>query len=810
LIIWLCQIFLITLLSYSYAQNSQDTTPLILPTYEDTLRLESTAERSANVAFGDLNSDGNLDLVLAKGRHWPLVNQIFLGNGRGNYLENYALASKANRSYSALLADMDADGDLDIVVSNDKPDANVIYMNNGFADFTKGSSFGKAEWPTRNASVVDLNGDGLPDIVVANRGKRGNSYICINQGGGKFNADCIELSDYGSTTITPADFNGDGLMDLAVPHRDGGQGFVFLQSSSEELTFAKVPFGAPDNAVRMSQAADINEDGRMDLITIDTNRGVMIHYQAEDGSFLPGESIGTSKQKPYALATGDLNWDGKPDILVGYIEAQSEIYFSSGAGKDLAKVSFGDGLGTVYGFDIADFDKDGIPDIAAARSGAQNVLYFGKAPRLEINQDWPSFRGAGGKGLAEGFPTRTSWNADSGSGEVKGVKWKTPLPGLGHSSPTIFGNRLFVASAIAEQGEAPLMIGRGGQSTAAADSGKQSWVIFCYDKTTGIELWRRIARTGIPKASRHMKATHANTSLATDGKHLVAFFGSEGLYCYDLDGILLWKKDLGVVDVSKYGIGWGYSSSPAIYEDKIFLVCDDPNKPYAAVLQLSDGEEIWRVSRQGISERSWGTPFIHSNKGRTQVVINGWPWVMSYDLDTGDEIWKIQGGGDNPVPTPYEANGWFYISSSHGGKSPIYVVRPEANGDITPSTAESANDGVVWSVEKGGSYLSTSVVYNDLLFLGNTNGSIRCFDAITGEKLFQERLDVGAGIIASLVAANGKIYAASENGGVYVLAAERKFKLLAKNEMGEPCFATPAISEGVLYFRTTRSLIAIK
>ncbi|MEL6820381.1 MAG: FG-GAP-like repeat-containing protein, partial [Calditrichota bacterium] len=762
LIIWLCQVLLILLLSSADAQEIDKLNQNRLPTFEDTLRLEGTAERSANVAFGDLNSDGNLDIVLAKGRHWPLVNQVFLGNGRGNYLENYGLDITANRSYSASLADMDADGDLDIVVSNDKPDENVIYMNDGFADFIKGSSFGKAGWPTRNASVVDLSGDGLPDIVVANRGKTGKSYICINQGNGKFGADCIELSDYGSTTITPADFNRDGLMDLAVPHRDGGQGYVFLQTSSTELKFKKIPFGTPDDAVRMSQAADINGDNRIDLITIDTNRGVMLHYQKEDGAFLPGKSIDSGEKKPYALATSDLNWDSKPDIIVGYIESLSEIYFNSGAGNAPIKASFGDGLGTVYGFDIADFNKDGVPDIAAARSGAQNVLYFGKVPKQQINQDWPSFRGAGGKGVSEGYSTRASWNADSSTGEINGVLWKTPLPGLGHSSPIILGNRLIVASAIAEQGDAPLMIGRGGQSTAAADSGKQSWMIFCYDKTTGAELWRRTARSGIPKASRHMKATHANTSLASDGKRLVAFFGSEGLYCYDLDGLLLWKKDLGVVDVSKYGIGWGYSSSPVIHDDKIVLVCDDPDNPYAVTLRLSDGEEVWRVSRKGISERSWGTPFIHSNENRTQVVINGWPWVMSYGLETGDEIWKIQGGGDNPVPTPYEANGWFYLSSSHGGKSPIYVVRPEATGDITPSTVEPSNEGVVWSVEKGGSYLSTSVVYDDLLFLGNTNGSIRCFDALTGEKLFQERLDVGAGIIASLVAVDEKIYAASE------------------------------------------------
>lgn len=425
-------------------------------------------------------------------------------------------------------------------------------------------------------------------------------------------------------------------------------------------------------------------------------------------------------------------------------------------------------------------------------------------------QNWPSFRGAGGQGIADGFSVRSAWNVDSAAGEIEGVNWRTDVPGLGHSSPIVFGDRIYLATAIAEQGDAPLMLGRGGKPTAADDNGEQSWVIICYDKLTGSELWRRTAYKGPPRATRHVKASHANTSLATDGRHLVAFFGSEGLYCYDLDGELRWKKDLGVVDISKYGIGWGYSSSPAIHEDRIVLVCDDPENPYIVALQLSDGKELWRVSRDGVCERSWGTPMIHSSEEKTQVVVNGWPWIVSYDLKTGAEIWRIQGGGDNPVPTPFAANGWIYITNAHGGQSPIYVVRPEARGDISPSKENSANESIVWSTTKGGSYMSTPVVYRDYLYLGNTNGTVRCFNATTGEKIYEERLEVGAGIFSSLVAADDKIFCASENGTVYVLAAGPTFTVLARNALGEPCFATPAISQGVLYFRTTRSLIAIK
>lgn len=424
--------------------------------------------------------------------------------------------------------------------------------------------------------------------------------------------------------------------------------------------------------------------------------------------------------------------------------------------------------------------------------------------------DWPAFRGQGGGGVADGFSVRSQWNADPATGPVEGVLWKTDVPGLGHSSPVIIGNRIFLATAIASNGKAPLMVGRGGQPDAAEDDGTQSWVVLCYDRLSGKELWRKTAHEGPPRATRHIKATHANTSLAVQGQHLVAFFGSEGLYCYDLDGNLLWNRDLGVINISKYGIGWGYASSPAVAKDHIVVVCDDPEKPFLAALSLSTGDELWRVSRKDVCERSWGTPLIHSTPERTQVVVNGWPWIVSYELETGKELWRIKGGGDNPIPTPFEAHGWIYITSSHGGESPIFVVRPNANGDVSPTQDTSADGPIVWSSTRGGCYMSTPVVFGDYLYLGNSNGVVRCFHAKTGDEVYQQRLDNGAGIIASLVAADGKIYCPSENGIVYVLAAGPDFEILARNPMGQPCFATPAISQGTIYLRTTESLWAIQ
>lgn len=434
--------------------------------------------------------------------------------------------------------------------------------------------------------------------------------------------------------------------------------------------------------------------------------------------------------------------------------------------------------------------------------------------------DWPSFRGAGARGGAEGFSVRTKWNADAAQGEIAGVQWQVSVPGLGHSSPVVFGDKIFLLTAISEDNEAPLQVGAGGRPTAADDNGRQSWVVLCYDKTTGTELWRKTAVEGKPKATRHAKATHANTTVSVDGKNVLAFFGSEGLYCYDMQGNLRWSRDLGVINISKYGIGWGFASSPAIYKDRIAIVCDDPQDPYVAMLRLDNGEEIWRAPRNGVCERSWGTPLIHASDSPTQVVVNGWPWIVSYDFMTGKERWRLEGGGDNPVPTPFAANGWIYITNAHGSKSPIYVIQPNASGtlsavapDVADDIQSNANDvgsPIVWSVERGGSYMSTPVVYGDYLYLGNSNGTVRCFHAISGEKIYEQRLGKGAGVIASLVAADGKIFCASENGTVYVLQPGPEFKLLAENSMAEPCFATPAISAGVIYIRTTKRLIAVK
>ncbi len=345
--------------------------------FDRSLDLETTAETSANVSFGDVDGDGLLDLVLAKGRHDPLVDRVLLGDGRGGIRTSYDLGTASDRSYSGVLADLDADGDLDVVISNDTPDPKLVYLNDGKGHFAVGSPYGQAAWETRNARVADMNRDGLPDIIVANRaGSNSTNYVCFNRGQGRFDGECVAFSREPSTTVTPVDLDGDGRIELVVPYRDGGQSYAYRFARDGDFANPqRLPFGPVDAAFRMAEAADFNGDGTVDLVAIDERRGVFIYLRKGD-AFSSGLAVGDGGMAPYALAVSDLNADGSADIIVGHVEAPSHAYLNDGTGR-FRTVPFGDAKGTVYGFAVADLDRDGVPDIAAARSGAPNVVYFG-------------------------------------------------------------------------------------------------------------------------------------------------------------------------------------------------------------------------------------------------------------------------------------------------------------------------------------------------------------------------------------------------------------------------------------------------
>jgi hypothetical protein len=341
------------------------------------IALEQEAVTSANLSIGDVNADGHQDIVLVKGRHWPLEDRVLLGKGDGTFQPAYSVGSRADRSYSGVLIDIDRDGDLDVVVSNDEPDVKVVHLNDGRGQFAQGSTFGRGNWPTRHVDVVDLNADRLPDVVLANRyGPNGGpSYICFGVPGGKFAEECAALWQGSATTISHADFNGDGSPDLIVPHRDGGQSLIMLNDTHGNFQERR-PFGPPDGTIRSAEAADLDGDGIVDLVTIDEQKGPAILWGRPDLAFSAAQPLGASGTAPYALAIADLDRNGRPDIVLGHIKLRPVVYFNDGPNNFYA-VPFGDDEGAAYGFSIGDLDEDGFLDIAMARSDARNILYFG-------------------------------------------------------------------------------------------------------------------------------------------------------------------------------------------------------------------------------------------------------------------------------------------------------------------------------------------------------------------------------------------------------------------------------------------------
>jgi outer membrane protein assembly factor BamB len=340
------------------------------------------------------------------------------------------------------------------------------------------------------------------------------------------------------------------------------------------------------------------------------------------------------------------------------------------------------------------------------------------------------------------------------------------------------------------------------------------WRLLALDRATGRILWNVLAHQAVPRVKRHTKATHCNSTPATDGKHIVAIFGSEGLFCFDASGKLVWKKDLGPMDSGYFQVPtaqWGFASSPIIHEGKVVVQCDVQKDSFLAVFDLADGRELWRTPRKDVP--TWSTPAIVTAAGRTQIAVNGWHHTGGYDFATGRELWKLDGGGDIPVPTPISAHGLIYFTSAHGRMRPIRAIRPDATGDITPSETDKPNPAsaaIVWNHDKKGNYMQTPIVVGDLLYACNDLGLLTCFDAKTGEPRYSERLSKSSeGYTASPVSDGRHLYIASELGNVVVLPATSTFSIVATNPLGETCLSTPAISDGTLFFRTRGKLIAV-
>ena len=426
-------------------------------------------------------------------------------------------------------------------------------------------------------------------------------------------------------------------------------------------------------------------------------------------------------------------------------------------------------------------------------------------PRAGV--DWPGFRGIAAGGVDDAKALPLQWSVP----DSKLVKWRVPVSGLGHSSPIVWGDQVCTASAISGTPDPQLKVGLYGDIGSVLDTTEHKWIVSCFDKRSGKPRWEKIATTGVPIIKRHPKSTHASSTLATDGRHIVAMFGSEGLYAYSFAGDVLWKKDFGRLDSGFYMVPdaqWGFASSPIIHDGRVIIQADVQKGSFVAAFDVRTGRELWRTAREDVP--TFSTPAVVSMNGRDQVIVNGWKHIGGYDLETGKEIWRMSGGGDIPVPTPIAGHGLVFITNAHGKAAPIYAVKPTASGDITLKEGESANAHIAWSYMRDGGYMQTPIVYGDILYVCRDNGVLTAFDAKTGTRHYQARLGDGKTVIsASAVASGGRVYFTSEDGDVYVVKAGTTYELLATNPLGEVAMATPAISEGTLLFRTRNHLVAV-
>jgi outer membrane protein assembly factor BamB len=421
-------------------------------------------------------------------------------------------------------------------------------------------------------------------------------------------------------------------------------------------------------------------------------------------------------------------------------------------------------------------------------------------------QNWPQFRGPGATGVTEGLAKPVKFDASTSLN----VRWKTPIPGLSHSSPVVWGDKVFVTTAVTSAAKDETRFGLFGDVAPVKDDPLHSWKIYALDKNKGTILWERTAYEGIPKIKRHPKSSHAASTPATDGKYLIVNFGSEGLYAYDLNGKLLWKQDLGVLDAGWFydvDYQWEYGSSPIIYKNQVIVQADIQKNSFIAAYDIKSGKLLWKTPREELP--SWGSPTIYEGKLRTELLTVGPKAIRGYDPATGKELWHLGPMSEITTPTPFVAHDLIFVTSGYAPIQPIYAIRPGGNGDLTLKDGKESSEFIAWSKQRGGPYMPTPIVYGDLLYTCSNQGVLTAYNAKTGERVYQERLGgTGGAFTASPVASDGKLYLSSEDGDVFVVKTGPKYELLAKNPVGEVMMATPAVSDNLVIVRTVSHLFA--
>lgn len=422
------------------------------------------------------------------------------------------------------------------------------------------------------------------------------------------------------------------------------------------------------------------------------------------------------------------------------------------------------------------------------------------ATPIDASTSWPQWRGPGSQGISSETGLPVEWSP------TKNVRWKTEIPGRGHSSPIVWGSRVFLTTAI--EGD----VVPGAKAVKHMDEGKeflhpdamgadhkQTLKVLCLDAETGALLWERTAWEGTPYDSRHKRASFASQTPVTDGERVYAFFGAQGLYAYDFDGKLAFKVDVGALP----NMGVGDGTSPVLWKDRLILLCDEDTgeKSFVAAFDAKTGKEVWRTPRK--VQVNWSTPIVVNASGHDELIIGGFETIAAYDPATGKELWHSKGLESNAVPTPVAAGDIVVLTSGSPSKVAM-AIRPGGTGDITDTSR------VLWKYAKGTAYVPSPLFYGDYVYLVTDKGLITCLDAKTGEVKYEgARVPVPATFMASPVAYEGKILLPSEDGDTFVIKAGPAHEVLRTNSLGEPIYASPALSKGRIFIRGASHLFCI-
>ncbi len=414
--------------------------------------------------------------------------------------------------------------------------------------------------------------------------------------------------------------------------------------------------------------------------------------------------------------------------------------------------------------------------------------------------EWPQFRGPGGRGIAQdvrssGVPTE--WDA------TKNVAWRIDVPGLGWSSPIVWGNRVFLTTAVdvqgTEQPEGGFYLGkdRGGR-------GEHRWLVLAYDLNTGVKLWERQVHQAVPPRT-HLKSSYASATPVTDGERVYAWFGEFGLLAAlnAEDGAEVWSFS---EPPRKSRENWGFGASPVMHGGRIYLVHDNEEDAYVAAFDASTGKEIWRTKRS--PETNWSTPLVWENDQRTELVVAATGGVTSYSLN-GEPLWVLRGMSRITVPNPVAGNGMVYVGSGFVAdrQKPLYAIRPGGAGDISLKEGETGNRYVAWRQENAAPYVPSFLVAGKYLYVINDNGRLSCYDAVNGTLVYEERLR--GHFTASPWMCGDRLFFLNERGETYVVQSGPAFKLLATNMLEKLCLATPAVAGDRLLIRTSSRLYCV-